>query len=504
MAIIMMLLPGIAVHASETYEGIPDNLLVNPDWEQGLEGWEILADNRKRDFGSHEAVYSVISQDVPVEEDMTGKAVKLSGSIAADPDDPTQESIYLVMSMCAGDGSIMVDDAVSEESAQLTYHEIIMDIPPEAAIVRISMEIRKQGTENGFNFNDLRLEIIEKNSLQENPFVRNTGTENDPRPVTEESVPAILQDLTEQGKGYYYGTGPEGYDREKARQCFREAADGHYGEAWYYLGNLLMNSIEDERYQRAMECYEKACEYGFDLGLVGQALLYENGLGTDTDYAKAFELYSRAVQEGFTEGCCGLGNLYKNGDGAVQDEVTAMEYYRMAADSNDFMWRNYAKCQIAKMYRKDYPGIGQNYSLAYDWYMKAAEEGYGSGFLGIGDMYYTGTGVEQDRAQALSWYRKAAAHGNVTGMYDAALILAHGIGVDQDYGQAFDYYLQAAELGDDDAMYELGCMYKNGQSTAIDYSRARYWLELALDFTDDPELEESIGEELAWIASEGY
>ena len=64
-----------------------------------------------------------------------------------------------------------------------------------------------------------------------------------------------------------------------------------------------------------------------------------------------------AVEAGFQEGCCGLGNLYKDGNGVRQDELAAMEYYKMALDSQDFMWRNFAKCMIGKMYEKGAPGI---------------------------------------------------------------------------------------------------------------------------------------------------
>ena len=47
-------------------------------------------------------------------------------------------------------------------------------------------------------------------------------------------------------------------------------------------------------------------------------------------------------------------------------------------------------------------------------------------------------------------------------------------------------------------------MYESGHGTAADYGQARYWLELAAEFTDDPELLESVGEELAYVASQGY
>ena len=40
-------------------------------------------------------------------------------------------------------------------------------------------------------------------------------------------------------------------------------------------------------------------------------------------------------------------------------------------------------------------------------------------------------------------------------------------------------------------------MYESGHGTSEDYAPARYWLELATHYTDDIELLEAIGEELA-------
>ena len=316
---------------------------------------------------------------------------------------------------------------------------------------------------------------------------------------------AYLKDLVEQGKGYYYGTGPEGYSRDKAEQCFKEAADSNYGEGWYYLGNMYMNSLMDQPYVRAMECYQKAVDRGFGLGLVCQALLYENGYGAEQDFAKAYELYSMAVEAGFQEGCCGLGNLYKDGNGVLQDELAAMEYYKMALDSQDFMWRNFAKCMIGKMYEKGAPGISQDYSQAMDWYLQAAEEGYGRGYCCIGDMYFYGNGVEKDRGEAFGWFKLAAEHGDITGMYDTAFLLDHALGVTQDYTEAMKYYRMAASIGDADAMYALGCMYEEGHGVSQDFEQAKYWLEQALKYAgDDIELKESIGEEMAYISSGAY
>ena len=107
--LLTMLTPGV-IFASETYEAVSDNLLVNPDWVDGVDGWVIFADSQNDTFGDHDALYSVVYQDVPVDESMREKSVRLSGSIAISPEDPTQEIIQMGMYMCGADESFLQEE----------------------------------------------------------------------------------------------------------------------------------------------------------------------------------------------------------------------------------------------------------------------------------------------------------------------------------------------------------------------------------------------------------
>jgi TPR repeat protein len=57
-------------------------------------------------------------------------------------------------------------------------------------------------------------------------------------------------------------------------------------------------------------------------------------------------------------------------------------------------------------------GVVQDYSLAMQWYQKAAAEGNTNAMFIIGYFYQHGHGVPQDRDQAIHWWKKAAALGN--------------------------------------------------------------------------------------------
>ena len=312
--------------------------------------------------------------------------------------------------------------------------------------------------------------------------------------------------LLEDGKGYYYGTGTEGYDIDKAWDCFASATDEQSAEAWYYLGEIMASGKKDtgrDPYLRAMGAYEKAIEYGLDLGWMGQGDLYLNGRGVPVDYGRALQLYQRAVQMGCTEANYGLGVLYQHGLGVEEDGVKAVEYYQKAAESADYGWRNMARDALGDIYYEGCSGIGPDYSQARTWYMAGAQEGYGPCCNDLGYMYYQGNGVEQDYAQAAYWFEMAASRGDRDGCYNLAFLYENGTGVEQNYSLALEYYKKAALMGDIWSMYFLGCLYEEGLGTEKDYVLARECYQKILDSEEaGQELKDSAGEKMARIQTE--
>jgi hypothetical protein len=76
-------------------------------------------------------------------------------------------------------------------------------------------------------------------------------------------------------------------------------------------------------------------------------------------------------------------------------------------------------------------GVPKDYSLAAQWYRKAAEQGNDSAQFNLGMDYETGQGVPQDYGQAVQWYRKAAAQGNDHAQAHLGSLYAVGRGVPQ-------------------------------------------------------------------------
>ena len=169
----------------ETSEGI--NLLDNPGWEKGTEGWDVTAYNESGEWEGTPLLHSVISQDVPLDTiaDRQDLLLKYSGSIAVTAGDAAQRSIYLELSFYDSAGELIRTEgdnfsdsenglsqtgadnsagscAVYEYSPSLTYHEIILDIPENAAYAKASLGIWKDSRQNQMYFEDLCLETVRK------------------------------------------------------------------------------------------------------------------------------------------------------------------------------------------------------------------------------------------------------------------------------------------------------------------------------------------------------
>ena len=64
---------------------------------------------------------------------------------------------------------------------------------------------------------------------------------------------AKAQAALDEGLGYWFATGEGGYDKEKARAAFQQAADGGSAEGWYWLGVLAQCDTSIDRWPQVIE-----------------------------------------------------------------------------------------------------------------------------------------------------------------------------------------------------------------------------------------------------------
>ena len=102
----------------------------------------------------------------------------------------------------------------------------------------------------------------------------------------------------------------------------------------------------------------------------------------------------------------------------------------------------------------------ENYTEAFKYCKKSAEEGILEAQFNLGVMYTCGQGVKQDYFKAVEWYQKAAEQGNASAQYILGLMYDAGQGVKQDYIKAVEWYQKAAEQGHAEAQFNLDRLSK--------------------------------------------
>jgi len=123
--------------------------------------------------------------------------------------------------------------------------------------------------------------------------------------------------------------------------------------------------------------------------------------------------------------------------------------------------------------------VPQDYSKAYQWFEKAAAQGYADAQLAMGVAYENGFGTDKDDTKARQWYEKAAFQNSKEAKYCLGLLYLKGQGVPQNYAKAHEWFEKAAAQGYPDAQYNIAWQYANGQGAPKNDRKAAEWLQKA-------------------------
>ncbi len=149
-------------------------------------------------------------------------------------------------------------------------------------------------------------------------------------------------------------------------------------------------------------------------GLFEMAMLYEYGLGVDTDEQKAQNLYEKSfpglvsrAEKGDADAQNKVGIMYRNGFGVAKDDATAVKWFRTAAERGDA----YGQINLGWTYASG-QGVLKDYAAAVKWYEKAAKQGNAVAQYFLGSMYWNGLGVPKYESTARRWFQKSADQGH--------------------------------------------------------------------------------------------
>jgi uncharacterized protein len=161
--------------------------------------------------------------------------------------------------------------------------------------------------------------------------------------------------------------------------------------------------------------------------------------------------------------------VYERGDLADAE----LRFSALANAGEPAAWHNLAVMHL----RGELPGA--SVAKARDLLLQAADHGFVTAALALGELYESDRLGSPDLSQALDWYQRAADAGSVDAQVATATAYFMGRGTRPDAVQAAHWYRMAANGGDVGAQYILGSMYEKGDGVAADLRLARYWYAAA-------------------------
>jgi len=126
-----------------------------------------------------------------------------------------------------------------------------------------------------------------------------------------------------------------------------------------------------------------------------------------SDYAAMFKQLQPLANKGDAQAQFELAKLYQNGLGTQENKAEAFSLYSKAAEKNN----KFALEELAWIYSSGDAGYGvkQDFSKAIKLYRQAIDAGNLGANLGLGVLYWKGTGVKKDRKKAEELFSKAVA-----------------------------------------------------------------------------------------------
>ena len=136
-------------------------------------------------------------------------------------------------------------------------------------------------------------------------------------------------------------------------------------------------------------------------------------------------------------------------------------------------------------------GVEKDMAKAMTLLTMAGNKGFADAYNNLGMIYkYARNGVTQDFTVAFDFFMRGANDGSVMCMYDAGYMLYKGLGCRQDYARAAELFKDAANCNHSPSLYMLGLCYRNGYGVERDLALADNCLHAAASLNFTPAMEE--------------
>lgn len=198
---------------------------------------------------------------------------------------------------------------------------------------------------------------------------------------------------------------------------------------------------KNKEYDKALDCYIKAKEQGYDSAYSAIASLYYYGLGVKKKYEKAFE-YAQTANNKNAGGNYLLGKMYYYGNGVVKNQFKALEYFKKASDQGNLNAQYY----LGRMYYFGH-GVNKNYGAAFKLMKPLADKNDSDAQYFVGLMYFYGDGVVQNYSSAIHFFQEAANNNDLDGILMLGICYYDGCGVVKNTDLGKQYLKNAADQG---------------------------------------------------------
>ena len=149
------------------------------------------------------------------------------------------------------------------------------------------------------------------------------------------------------------------------------------------------------------------------------------------------------------------------------DNAAALSEFKRLAEAGEAE----AQARLGEMYFTG-RGVDENQALAVQWFTAAARQGDIGSQVNLGLILTRNSEFEA----AAKWLEMAAAQGDANAMNNLAAFYMRGLGVAPDIPRAFVLLEKAAEQGDPNDQLQLGMMYLQGVAGEPDMAKGLKWL----------------------------
>jgi TPR repeat protein len=383
--------------------------------------------------------------------------------------------------------SMARNNIISDEPVLLSsYLKAVVDLPHEE-VGQIYLELSTykddpiasvmlDAIENYHFLPDMARMMKNKDSV-----VQNVITKNSLNSDVEISTNMLFDDLAQSKMNYVVQVALEenttkeqeqaeslfkSYRLEEAFQKFQKLADDGDGRAMYFMGEYYAWGYKpvDRNRSSAQSWRKKGAEKGDVLARLNYAYtLSENDPQKEDILNSVFPEVLNLANNNDAYAQFELADMYRYGTGTEANEGEFIKWEEKSAQAG--FWK--AQYRLGKFYSDK-----RNYKMAYDWFLKAAEQGHGESQGSVGNLLSCDGDLPKYPVAANEWYRKAITDNCGWAANNLALNYRNGNGCERDINHALQLFQKAIELGNHDTCNILGNMYWFGNDVIQDYNKA--------------------------------